>query len=99
MRRESARTPSSEKASRGFTDKLYIYNVIFVTAVVIISFIAVFMSGWLGIDTSAVPVIVSSAYGELAVHTGFVIWKAKCENQRKYKDVNGGGNDDGMDLG
>ncbi len=97
MRRGSARTPSSEKASRGFTDKLYIYNIVFVTAVVIISFTAVFMSGWLNLDTSAVAVIVPSAYGELAVHTGFVIWKAKCENARKYKDVNLGGVDDGMD--
>ena len=73
---------------RGFTDKLYLYNVAFVTAVVIISFTAVFMSGWLHIDTSAIYVIVPSAYGELAVHTGFVIWKAKAENVRKYKDVN-----------
>ncbi len=73
---------------RGFTDKMYLYNVVFVTAVVIISFTAVFMSGWLHIDTSAISVIVPSAYGELAVHTGFVIWKAKAENARKYKDVN-----------
>ena len=93
MRRESARTPSSK---RGFTDRLYIYNVIFVTAVVVVSFIAVFLSGFLELDTSAVSVIVPSAYAELSVHTGFVIWKAKCENQRKYKDVNGGGIDDGM---
>ncbi|MCR4695897.1 MAG: hypothetical protein K5654_01145 [Lachnospiraceae bacterium] len=73
---------------RGFTDRLYLYNVFFVTAVVIISFTAVFMSGWLHIDTSAISVIVPSTYGELAVHTGFVIWKAKAENARKYKDVN-----------
>ena len=57
----------------------------FVTAVVIISFTAVFMSGWLHLDTSAISVIVPSAYGELAVHTGFVIWKAKAENQIKLK--------------
>ena len=95
MRRESARTPSSK---RGFTDRLYIYNVIFVTAVVVVSYAAVFLSGFLELDTSAVSVIVPSAYAELSVHTGFVIWKAKCENQRKYKDVNGGGIDDGLDC-
>ena len=95
MRKGSARTPSSK---RGFTDRLYIYNVIFVTAVVVVSFIAVFLSGFLELDTSAVSVIVPSAYAELSVHTGFVIWKAKCENQRKYKDVNGGGIDDGLDC-
>ena len=91
MRKGSARIPSSK---RGFTDRLYIYNVIFVTAVVVISFIAVFMSGWLGLETSAISVIVPSAYAELSVHTGFIIWKAKCENARKYKDVNEGGMDD-----
>ena len=79
---------ASRKKKRGFTDKLYLYNVFFVTAVVIISFIAVFLSGKLCIDTSAISVIVPSAYGELAVHTGFVIWKAKNENARKYKNVN-----------
>lgn len=79
---------ASRRRKRGFTDKLYLYNVIFVTAVVIISFIAVFLSGKLCIDTSAISVIVPSAYGELAVHTGFVIWKAKNENARKYKNVN-----------
>lgn len=77
-----------KKRRRGFTDKMYLYNVIFVTAVVIISFIAVFLSGKLMLDTSAISVIIPSAYAELAVHTGFVIWKAKAENARKYKDVN-----------
>ena len=77
-----------KKRKRGFTDKMYLYNVIFVTAVVIISFIAVFLSGKLMLDTSAISVIIPSAYAELAVHTGFVIWKAKAENARKYKDVN-----------
>lgn len=80
------------KRRRGFTDKLYIYNVIFVTATVITSFVAVFMSGKLNLDTSAISVIIPSAYGELAVHTGFVIWKAKNENARKYRNVN---DDDG----
>ena len=79
---------SRKKRKRGFTDKMYLYNVAFVTAVVIISFIAVFLSGKLMIDTSALNVIIPSAYAELAVHTGFVIWKAKAENARKYKDVN-----------
>ena len=44
---------SRRKRKRGFTVKMYLYNVVFVTAVVIISFIAVFLSGKLMIDTSA----------------------------------------------
>lgn len=79
---------ANRKRRRGFTDKLYLFNVICVTAVVIVSFIAVFLSGKLSLDTSAISVIVPSAYAELSVHTGFVIWKAKNENARKYKNVN-----------
>lgn len=74
---------ANRKRRRGFTDKLYLFNVICVTAVVIVSFIAVFLSGKLSLDTSAISVIVPSAYAELSVHTGFVIWKAKNENARK----------------
>ncbi len=83
------------RGKRGFTDRMYLFNVFFVTAVVIISFTAVFMSGWLNLDTSAISVIVPSAYAELAVHTGFVIWKAKAENARKYRDVNWKEEEDG----
>lgn len=28
------------------------------------------------------------AFAELGIHTGFIVWKAKVENCRKYKDVN-----------
>ncbi len=77
------------KRRRGFTDRMYIYNVAFVTVVTALSFTAVFLSGVLNIsDTSAVSAIVPSAYGELAIHTGFVIWKAKVENCRKNRNVN-----------
>ena len=72
--------------------------MVFVKAVVITSFTAVFLSGVLSIDTSALTVIIPSAYGELAVHTGFVIWKAKTENARKYKDVNMLGENGGEDY-
>lgn len=71
--------------SRGFTDKLYVVNLIFCVATVIISFVAIFMSGIIGItDLSPISVIIPSAFSELAVHTGFVIWKAKAENMVKF---------------
>ena len=61
----------------------------FVTAVVIISFMTMWLSGFLGItDLSPISVIVPSAFGELGIHTGFMVWKAKVENCRKNKDVN-----------
>lgn len=61
----------------------------FVTVVVIISFMTMWLSGFLGItDLSPISVIVPSAFGELGIHTGFMVWKAKVENCRKNKDVN-----------
>ena len=73
----------------GYTDRWYVYNVKFVTITVIVSFLTMWLSGFLGItDLSPISVIVPSAFGELAIHTGFMIWKAKVENCRKHKDVN-----------
>ena len=40
---------------------------------------------------SVVSVGLPVVWGELGIHTGFIIWKAKEENCRKYKNVN---NDD-----
>lgn len=78
-----------KRKRRGFTDRMYLYNVIFVTVVVIISFTVIFMSGILGMtDLSPITAIVTSAFAELGIHTGFVVWKAKVENCRKHKDLN-----------
>jgi hypothetical protein len=74
-----------------FTKTMYLYNVRFVTCIVVCSFLVVIFSGekYLGIsDLSVIGYIVTSAFTELGIHTGFMIWKAKFENGRKYKDVN-----------
>lgn len=43
-------------------------------------------SGALGLaDLSPLANIPQWAYGELGIHTAFVVWKAKAENQRKYR--------------
>lgn len=73
------------KPRRGFTDRMYLFNVVFVTITVLLSFVAMFVSGQLGItDLSPISVIVPSAFGELAIHTGFVVEKARRENERKF---------------
>lgn len=73
---------------RGFTDKMYLYNVVFVTVVVFTSFVAIFLSGVLNItDLSPISVIVPSAFGELAIHTGFIIDKARRENVLKFNEI------------
>lgn len=70
---------------RGFTDRLYVYNVGFVTVIVALAFVLMFLSCFAErIDLSPLAYIVPSAFGELALHTGFIIWKAKTENINKY---------------
>lgn len=72
---------------RGFTDKLYIVNLVIVMVVTIASFVIVVLSGQLGImDMSPIVSVLTGAYGELAVYTGFNVWKAKNENMNKHKD-------------
>ena len=39
-------------------------------------------------DLSVVGVGTPSAFAELGIHTGFIVYKAKVENCRKHKDVN-----------
>ena len=77
------------KPKSEFGKTMYLFNVIFVSYVVTISFILISLSGKLGItDLSAISTIVMSAFAELGIHTGFIVWKAKVENCRKYPNVN-----------
>lgn len=78
------------KKKRGFSDKLYIVNIVAVHMIVTACLCLTALSGKLGIqDVSPLSAIPEYAYKELALHTGFIIWKAKTENCRKNKDVNG----------
>lgn len=72
---------------RGFTDRLYFTNLMLTWLFVWASFIAVLFSGKLGIvDTCTLSTAIEFAFGQLGIHTGFVVWKAKVENCRKHKD-------------
>ncbi len=74
---------------RSFTDKLYLFNLIFSWLFIAICIALTVFSGYLNItDLSIVNVGIPTIFAELSVHTGFVIWKAKVENCRKFKDVN-----------
>lgn len=71
--------------NRGFTDKLYVINFISVLLIVISVIILTALSGFIGItDMSALSVIPPAAYTELGIHTGFIVWKAKSENMKKF---------------
>ena len=74
---------------RGFTDKLYFYNLRFAWIFTWACFALTALSGekWLNIaDMSIVSAGLPVVWGELSIHTGFIIWKAKTENCRKHKD-------------
>lgn len=74
---------------RSFTDKLYVFNLVFSWLFITICIALTVFSGYLNItDLSIVNVGIPTIFAELSVHTGFVIWKAKVENCRKFKDVN-----------
>jgi len=69
---------------RGYTDRLYFVNLVFAWTFTLACFVLTIFSGYLGItDMSIVSVGLGCVYGELSVHTGFIIWKAKTENINK----------------
>lgn len=74
-----------KKKPLDFSKRIYIYNILLVSIIIIASFTLMFLSGRLAvIDLSPISVIIPSAFAELGLHTGFYIWKSKVENCRKY---------------
>lgn len=72
---------------RGFTDRLYLTNFCFTWVFVAMCFVATLFSGKLEItDLSPLNSAITCAFGELAIHTGFVIHKARVENALKHKN-------------
>lgn len=72
---------------RGFMDKLYFYNFRAVWYFTIACFILNALSGALNItDLSIITYGIPAAFTELGLHTAFIVWKAKTENCRKFKD-------------
>ncbi len=71
--------------SRGFTEKLYIVNFIMVWLFVWGCFVASLFSAKLGVtDLSAMDTAISCGFGELAIWSGFLVWKNKSENMSKF---------------
>jgi len=73
---------------RGFTDRLYLTNFVITWVFVALCYIATLFSGILGItDLSALDSAITCSFSQLALHTGFVVWKAKMENIAKNKKI------------
>lgn len=71
---------------RGFTDKLYFYNFCAVHILMAAILLITALGGILGLsDLSPLSNIPQWAYTELGIHTALIVWKAKAENQRKYR--------------
>lgn len=74
---------------RGFMDRCYRNTMIFISCVVVASYWAVINSGRLGItDMSPLAATIEKAFELGMAFTMFMVWKAKVENCRKFKDVN-----------
>ena len=75
---------------QGTSMRLYILNFIMVWLYAWSCLALTAFSGYLNItmDSGVLGITVSCAFAELGVHTGFIVWKCKVENCRKYKDVN-----------
>lgn len=88
MSKEKSKTePKKEKME--FSKKMYLFTTGFAIFCVLVTFMLIAFSGFLGIsDLSVLGVVITSCFAEVSVHSGFYIWKAKYENGRKYKDVN-----------
>lgn len=70
---------------RGFTDRLYFYNFCAVHTLMAAILTITALGGVLGLtDLSPLSNIPQWAYTELGIHTGFIVWKARAENSRKY---------------
>jgi len=69
---------------RGFTDRLYFYNLIAVWIYTVLCLVFSVLGGRIGIDDySFVSIVCPLVWGELGVHTGFVVTKARIENINK----------------
>ena len=70
---------------RGFSDQLYWLNFRFTWIFVGVCIVVTLLSGVLNItDLSLVSYGIPTAFAELGVHTGYIVWKAKSENINKH---------------
>ena len=88
MSKENGETKPKKKKME-FSKKMYLFTTGFAIFCVLVTFMLIAFSWFLGIsDLSVLGVVITSCFAEVSVHSGFYIWKAKYENGRKYKDVN-----------
>ena len=84
---------------RGFTDRLYFYNLIAVWIYTVLCLVFSVLGGRIGIDDySFVSIVCPLVWGELGVHTGFVVTKARIENINKNLPLESAGVNINIDI-
>lgn len=74
---------------RGFTDRLYFANLFLTWTYTILCMIFSLLGPSIGVqDYSFVTIVCPLVWAELAIHTGFIIHKAKVENLSKWTTDN-----------
>lgn len=72
--------------NRGFSDRLYFLNLTLSWIFVIICIVLTVLSNFLQIqDLAIISYGLPAVFGELGIHTGFIVWKAKHENINKHR--------------
>ena len=67
---------------------MYEINVAFAFIVTAVSLAIIVMSAFFpSLNNSELPAINATVWAEMGVYSGFMIWKAKCENLHKYPDI------------
>ena len=70
--------------TRGLTDKLYVLNLLYAWSFTNTCILLTIFQSQLHItDFSLIVYGIPATWGELSVHTAFVVWKAKTENMSK----------------
>lgn len=87
MKKNIKRKPI-RKPKRGFSDRLYLLNFLFSWGYMVSIFWLTVMSNRMDIlELSSYASGIPYVFAELGIHTGFIVWKAKVENCRKFKDT------------
>lgn len=74
------------KKKRGFTDRMYVYNLRFAVFLTLCAVVQSFLSPFYPFDTSVWVYILAPVWAEVGVYSAFNIHKAKIENLNKHKD-------------
>ena len=87
MDNENSNNTKNAKKKRGFTDRMYVYNLRFAIFLTLCAVVQSFLSPIFMFDTSVWVYILAPVWAEVGVYSAFNIHKAKVENLNKHKGI------------